>query len=78
MYKMSRKMSNVPMIHGQFIDTVNYERLMEVDSTTVVKNETTTLNMKKGESKDAPKKMIYSARRAERNTQKDIYCGKRK
>lgn len=75
---MSRKMSNVPMIHGQFIDTVNYGKLMEVDSTTVIKNETTTLNMKTGESKEAPKKMVYSTRRAERNTQKDVYCGKRK
>ncbi len=74
---MSIKISKVPVIHGQFIDTINYKKLIEVDSATVIKNET-TLNMKKGKSQDAPKKLVYSARKAERNTQKEDYCGKRK
>lgn len=82
---MSRKMTTIPVNHGMLNDTIDYKQLMKEDSETLTAvgdptsfQENKMLVGKIGESKETPKQKVYSKRRLERNTQKDIYCGKRK
>lgn len=75
---MSKRVLNIPMHHGMLNDTINYEELIKRDSENIIVEQGDSLKMKIGEEKDASKQLIYSARKTERSTQKDIYCGKRK
>lgn len=72
-----RKNEQIPVNHGTMCDTINYTELIKRDSETPSFNEGKIDSKKIGETVERPKQRVYS-RKTERNTQKGIYCGKRK
>lgn len=75
---MSKKTHNIPVNHGMLNDTIDYKQLMKEDSEVQALGSPILFEGKIGERKETPKQKVYTNRRTERSTQKDIYCGRRK
>lgn len=75
---MSKKSQIVSTEHGLLIDTINYERLIQMDSSVHVKDGSYVSNLNETHTKEVSRPKVYIKGKTERSTQKDIYCGKRK
>ena len=75
---MSKKNQIVSTKHGLLIDTMNYEKLVQMDSSVPVKDGSCVSYLNETHTKEVSRQKVYIKGKTERSTQKDIYCGKRK